>query len=146
MARSITNTPVVNREVRVLMGSSNPWLTGCVGFCKRTYVALAGPSSSREPVLLPPPGISNGQVLGSRFLTCESDSEEAALQQLRMRQLSMRAWVAGHLAKAPQQMQQRADRHGRTHPGQHQLTALLLVLLVLPAPSWCRPQHNTAKG
>jgi sacsin len=74
----------------------------------RTYVALAGPSSSREPVLLPPPGISNGQVLGSRFLKCESDSEEAALQQLGVRQLSMREWVAGHLAKAPHQLQQRA--------------------------------------
>lgn len=72
-----------------------------------TYRALTLQGS--QQLLLPPVGINNGRVLGSQFLKCESDAEEAMLtKHLGVRRLSMQEFVMLHLAKAPQQLEPRA--------------------------------------
>jgi sacsin len=66
-------------------------------------------SQQQQQVLLPPQGITNGQVLGSQFLKCESESEEAVLvKHLGVPRLSMQEFLMLHLAKAPQQLDPRA--------------------------------------
>jgi hypothetical protein len=63
----------------------------------------------QQQVLLPPQGLTNGQVLGSQFLKCESESEEAVLvKHLGVPRLSMQEFLMLHLAKAPQQLDPRA--------------------------------------
>jgi sacsin len=63
--------------------------------------------ADRAPLLLAPKGISS-TVLGSRFLRCESAAEEDLLQQhLGVQRLPMSAFLAQHLAAAPQQLNQR---------------------------------------
>lgn len=62
-----------------------------------------------QQLLLPPRGISNGLVLGSQFLKCESESEELVLRRhLGVQRLSMQEFLMLHLAKAPQQLEPRA--------------------------------------
>jgi hypothetical protein len=75
-----------------------------------SYRALsAAGAQQQQELLLAPRGISNGAVLGSSFLRCESESEEAVLtQHLGVRRLSMQEFLMLHLAKAPQQLQPRA--------------------------------------
>jgi hypothetical protein len=69
------------------------------------HYALA--QAGQPPLLLAPHGI-NSAVLGRRFLRCESAAEEALLQQhLGVQRLPMSAFLAQHLAAAPQQLEQR---------------------------------------
>jgi hypothetical protein len=79
------------------------------GAAASLYRALSTAGTQQQQLLLPPRGITNGAVLGSHFLRCESESEEAVLtQHLGVRRLSMQEFLMLHLAKAPQQLQPRA--------------------------------------
>lgn len=85
----------------------------------RTAQPAGGPSGAglyrpltaqgSQQLLLPPRGISNGLVLGSQFLKCESESEELVLtRHLGVQRLSMQEFLMLHLAKAPQLLEPRA--------------------------------------
>jgi sacsin len=77
----------------------------------RTWVSLSasGTAGSSHALLLAPDGISSAQVLGARFLRCESVAEEQVLQRhLGVQRLSMVQFVSAHLATAPQQLEPRA--------------------------------------
>lgn len=88
-----------------LLATDAPTATAAAGSSRQgLHVPLARPG--REPTLLLAPVGVSCQVLGSKFLHCESAAEEELLvQHLGVQRLAMSTFFAEHLAVAPQQLE-----------------------------------------